>query len=234
MNDLLVTMHTAQRRLNEGRHIIGDQSGTKAEQRRLGVAQGEVLVPTLSRPGCMSALVRRGLGAEGFHGAFDRPQTQFAGPAMTPSLHQVRRLLGFTLFELLLALAIVGILASLAYSGYESYSRRARNSLVMSDIRSIEQCIERYHIMMDAFPPDLATAGCNKDDPWGNPYRYLNMADAEGKFRKDKNLHPLNSDYDLYSMGPDGKSVAPLTAKASRDDIIRANNGDYIGLASDY
>jgi general secretion pathway protein G len=35
-------------------------------------------------------------------------------------------------------------------------------------------------------------------------------------------------------MGKDGKSQSPLTAKASRDDIIRANNGQYVGLAADY
>jgi len=35
-------------------------------------------------------------------------------------------------------------------------------------------------------------------------------------------------------MGKDGASVPPLTAKASRDDIIRANDGRFIGLASDY
>jgi len=45
---------------------------------------------------------------------------------------------------------------------------------------------------------------------------------------------PLNTDYDLYSQGPDGQSVSPLTAAKSRDDIIRANNGDFIGTAEDY
>jgi general secretion pathway protein G len=29
-------------------------------------------------------------------------------------------------------------------------------------------------------------------------------------------------------------SETPLTAKASHDDIIRANNGTYIGIASEY
>ena len=52
--------------------------------------------------------------------------------------------------------------------------------------------------------------------------------------RKDHNLVPLNTDFDLYSMGPDGESASPLTAKASRDDIIRANNGSYIGTATNY
>jgi general secretion pathway protein G len=43
-----------------------------------------------------------------------------------------------------------------------------------------------------------------------------------------------NTDYDLYSSGPDGASVGPLTAKASRDDILRANNGRFVGPASAY
>ena len=52
--------------------------------------------------------------------------------------------------------------------------------------------------------------------------------------RKDKKLVPLNSDYDLYSMGPDGESKPPLTAKASKDDIVRANDGEFVGLAERY
>ena len=55
-----------------------------------------------------------------------------------------------------------------------------------------------------------------------------------GKARKDHFLHPINTDFDLYSMGPDGKSTAPLTAKISQDDIIRANDGGFVGLAAHY
>jgi general secretion pathway protein G len=47
-------------------------------------------------------------------------------------------------------------------------------------------------------------------------------------------LHPINSDYDLYSIGKDGESVAPLTAKKSWDDVIRAADGAYIGLAKGF
>jgi general secretion pathway protein G len=35
-------------------------------------------------------------------------------------------------------------------------------------------------------------------------------------------------------MGPDGDSRRPLTAQKSRDDIIRANDGAFIGIAQDY
>jgi general secretion pathway protein G len=50
--------------------------------------------------------------------------------------------------------------------------------------------------------------------------------------RKDRFLVPINTDFDLYSMGKDGKSVPSLTAAASRDDVVRAANGAFIGLAS--
>jgi general secretion pathway protein G len=57
---------------------------------------------------------------------------------------------------------------------------------------------------------------------------------GSGQPRKDHFLHPISSDFDLYSMGADGQSVAPLTAQKSRDDIIRANDGSYYGLASNF
>ena len=75
-------------------------------------------------------------------------------------------------------------------------------------------------------------------DPWGNAYQYQRIEGAglkgKGKLRKDKKLNPINSDYDLYSMGADGQSKLPLTAKHSWDDIIRASNGAYVGPATEY
>ena len=73
-------------------------------------------------------------------------------------------------------------------------------------------------------------------DPWRNPYKYLNFitVKGKGKMRKDRNLVPINTSFDLYTMGADGKSKAPLTPKVSHDDIIRANDGAYVGLAGRY
>jgi general secretion pathway protein G len=56
---------------------------------------------------------------------------------------------------------------------------------------------------------------------------------ASGK-RKDRFLVPVNSTYDLYSLGKDGKSRRSFTASASHDDIVRANDGGFIGLASNF
>jgi len=35
-------------------------------------------------------------------------------------------------------------------------------------------------------------------------------------------------------MGKDGATVAPLTAQKSHDDVIRASDGAYYGLAKNF
>ncbi len=145
------------------------------------------------------------------------------------------RTLGVTLVELMIAVALVGLLAAIAVPSYESYLRKAKMAAAKKDILEISLRLDRVFMAVGAYPASLAALGSVPLDPWGAPYRYLSMDGATvGQKRKDKSLHPLNSDYDLYSMGPDGASQTALTAKASRDDIIRANNGGFVGVAEDY
>ena len=62
----------------------------------------------------------------------------------------------------------------------------------------------------------------------------LDAAGVEAIKRKDRQLFPLNTDYDLFSVGPNGKALASLVTDYSLDDVIRANDGGFFGLASDY
>ena len=161
--------------------------------------------------------------------------------AATPNVTKgpSERYLGFTLMELLVALALVGTIASIAVPAYYKYVDRANIVDAAVDIRTIEQIIARYEAREGELPDSLADAGAGGFiDPWGNPYQYLRIEGAglkgKGALRKDKKLNPINSDYDLYSMGKDGESKKPLTAKASHDDIVRAANGAFVGLAINY
>ena len=146
---------------------------------------------------------------------------------------------GVSLMELMIVLAAVALLASIAVPMYDGYVQRANVSKAIGDIGVISLKIEQFRLRNDDRVPDsLAELGEPIPlDPWGRPYEFLNIAAAgpgKGKLRKDGKLNPLNSDFDLYSRGKDGDSKGPLSAKASRDDIVRANNGAYIGLGEDY
>jgi general secretion pathway protein G len=166
---------------------------------------------------------------------------------------------GMTIIELLLAVIILGTLAAIGVSIYLNARDKAMIVQAITDISVLQQKISVYRVDNNgALPTTLSDVGWNPlRDPYGRPYQYLDLSTDENgtgggkgggkgggsgggtggkkeKARKDRFLVPLNTDYDLYSMGKDGDSNAPLTAKASRDDIVRANNGAFIGLASDF
>lgn len=145
---------------------------------------------------------------------------------------------GFTLVEIAIVLVIAGVLVKIALPSYADYRDKASVAQAKADLRDIEIRINQYYADHKAFPATLADIGkANLLDPWNHPYKYLdvtNIKATKGQARKDKNLVPINSDFDLYSMGKDGQSAAPLTAQASRDDIIRANDGRFLGFASEY
>ena len=113
--------------------------------------------------------------------------------------------------------------------------------VAITDIRMIEKQIVFFVQDNNGQLPDslndLPNIG-TINDPWGNPYQYLRIAGGaikgKGKLRKDHFLVPVNADYDLYSMGKDGKSQSPFSVKVSQDDIVRANDGRYVGLVSNY
>jgi general secretion pathway protein G len=144
---------------------------------------------------------------------------------------------GFTLLEMMMISGVIAILAAIALPLYLSSVQRAKVARASSDISQIANVIARYVSEKEIPPPDLnAVAFDTLLDPWGRPYVYQSFTglQGKGKMRKDKNLNPLNTQYDLYSMGADGQSKLPLTAPVSKDDVILAFDGNYIGIASDF
>lgn len=142
----------------------------------------------------------------------------------------------FTLVEILLVIAVLTILLVIAMKSLVDGVKRTKNLRASIELKQIQQVINLYQEDYKILPPDLATVELgNMKDPWGTLYQYQNYdLISKGARRKDRNLNPLNSSYDLWSNGRDLKTNKQLNAFYARDDIIRANDGEFIGLASNY
>jgi len=144
---------------------------------------------------------------------------------------------GFTVVELVIVLAIAGIIVAISVPALQQYIERSRRVQAILDLKEMSTKIRDIDKTTGALPNSLADAGfAGRTDPWGRSYEYFNLraATGNGQARKDKKLAPLNSDFDLYSVGPDGLTQASLGHASSRDDIVRARDGGFIGTAEEF
>ena len=147
---------------------------------------------------------------------------------------------GITLIELVIIVAIVSTLAGICIPAYNRYQENTRIAKAVLDIRAIEHDLLITESLGGKFPDDISGVPvAERRDPWGGYYQYFNPATKKGGGhggiqRFDKLAKPLNTDFDLYSMGRDGQSKANLDSKVSLDDIVRALNGQYVGLGADF
>lgn len=66
--------------------------------------------------------------------------------------------LGFTLVETLVVLTIIGVLAALILSGVFGVINKAKEARIVTEIKLIEQELNRYRRERDSYPPDFSTA----------------------------------------------------------------------------
>jgi type IV pilus assembly protein PilA len=59
---------------------------------------------------------------------------------------------GFTLIELMIVIAIIGILAAIAIPQFASYRAKSYNSASISDIRNLRTDFEAYYAEWDVYP----------------------------------------------------------------------------------
>lgn len=175
---------------------------------------------------------------------------------------------GFTVIELLIVVAIMGVLAMVAMPTLFGALEKARYAKAARDIHAFSVEVEVYRMANGgAVPVNWKTfrSGPVPIDPWGRPYRYnsfhsmslspllgplssielldqlqllppgtSNGLDLSLARRRNGSLAPINSAYDIFSEGPDGDWLPLLIFDVSLDDVIFANDGGYIGIASDY
>lgn len=100
------------------------------------------------------------------------------------------RVSGFTLIEMMIVVAIIGILASLAIPKYGKYMEKTRVVSAQGEMRSITTVLEEYNIENARYPESLDDEELELPqkyltDPWDMPYNY----EADGR------------SYILYSCG---------------------------------
>ena len=140
------------------------------------------------------------------------------------------------MIEMLLVLIIIGTVASIATPRLSGLVDGARAGAALGDLDALHIAIVSYVAEHDSLPPSLATIGwAGRRDPWNQPYMYLNFAGAiPGNARVDQFGVPLNTGFDVYSLGKDGSSSPSIMTQASQDDILIGDDGGFIGLATRY
>lgn len=133
--------------------------------------------------------------------------------------YRVKQIAGFTLIEVMVVVAIIGIMAAVIVPNLMSEPERARIVKAKQDIAAMESALDRYKLDNFSYPttdqglealvnkpgspPEPKNYKSNgyikklKQDPWGNPYQYLSPG--------------VHGQIDVYSLGSDQQQ--------SEDDI---------------
>jgi len=117
---------------------------------------------------------------------------------------------GFTLIEIMLVVAIIGVLAAMVVPRLTGRTQQTKIAVTQADVDvNAPLALDLYELDMGQFPTGLGSLMENKtnSDSWHGPYLKKMPKDAWGQeyIYKSPGTHNKYG-YDMYSAGPDGQT----------------------------
>ena len=150
----------------------------------------------------------------------------------------VKKLRGFTLIELLIAIAIVGILAAVAYPSYIDSVSKSRRADAKAALLGFAQAMERHYTTEGTY------AGAAEDDgDTGSPAIFSTTSPLDGT-DVYYNLEIESATSNTYVIGAeptgaqDGDGILVLLSTGERawdsEDTANGDLSDYADIGDDY
>ena len=111
---------------------------------------------------------------------------------------------GFTLIELIIVIAIIGIIAGIAVAQLQTAPQRARESVLKEDLYAIRDVIDQYFADKGKYPESLDTLvdGVEKTGALGQKIKFLRRIPIDPMTKtKDWGLRSYQDDADSNSWG---------------------------------
>ena len=113
---------------------------------------------------------------------------------------------GFTLIEILIVVAIIGLIAALIGPNLMGRFEKSKEEITKAQVEMLSSAVQAFMIDMRRYPNSLEELIKSTDQQWRGPYlSKLSIPkdpwgrDYQFKFPGD------HGPFDLYSLGPDGK-----------------------------
>jgi prepilin-type N-terminal cleavage/methylation domain-containing protein len=146
---------------------------------------------------------------------------------MLTKLHKKRGTKGFTLIELMIVIAIIGILAAIAIPQFAAYRVRAYNSSAQSDLKALQTTFEVFFNDYDQYPNTRNAAAAT------TPFQFTDGTNNV-TFSASKSVwiataaHNTNQDYTCAAKCTPGDKVYWLTSQRPSMNFNDDTKGDNL------